>query len=85
MPDDAPGTVYGVVATGVAAQGELIREYQALVLQIAWGGDERLLGRLDRLPHQMEVSGAWSLFQRVEAVMTRSALDGAAIWSVQRA
>ena len=43
VPDDLPGTVYDVVASGGREHLELLREYHDLTLQMARSGDDGLL------------------------------------------
>ena len=75
VPDDLPGTVYDVVASGGREHVELLREYHDLSHQIARGGDGGLLRKLERVQHQIETSGAWHYHQRVETVIARTELD----------
>ena len=75
VPDDLPGTVYDVVASGGREHVELLREYHDLSHQIARGGDGDLLRKLERVQHQIETSGAWHYHQRVETAIARTELD----------
>ena len=75
VPDDLPGTVYDVVASGGREHLELLREYHDLTLQMARSGDDGLLKKLERVQHRLETSGAWLYHQRVETVIARTDLD----------
>ena len=75
VPDDLPGTVYDVVASGSQKHVELLREYHDLSHQIAKGDDDGLLRKLERVQHKIETSGAWHYHQRVEAVIAKTELD----------
>ena len=75
VPDDLPGTVYDVVASGGREHLELLREYHDLTLQMSRSGDEGLLKKLERVQHRLETSGAWHYHQRVETVIARTDLD----------
>ena len=75
VPDDLPGTVYDVVASGGREHLELLREYHDLTLQMSRAGDDGLLKKLERLQHRLETSGAWLYHQRVETVIARTELD----------
>jgi ATP-binding cassette subfamily F protein uup len=75
VPDDLPGTVYDVVASGGREHVELLREYHDLSHQIARGGESGLLRRLERVQHQIETSGAWHYYQRIKTVIARTELD----------
>jgi ATP-binding cassette subfamily F protein uup len=84
VPDDLPGTVYDVVASGSQEHIDLLHEYHELTiqLQIARGGDEGLMRRLEEVQHRIETCGAWHYHQRVEAVLARTELDGNACFKV---
>ncbi len=75
VPDDLPGTVYDVVASGGEEHADLLREYHELTLQIGRSGDDGLIRKLERVQHQIETSGAWHFHQRVETVIARTELD----------
>ena len=75
VPDDLPGTIYDVVATGGQEHVELLTEYHSLTLQIARGGDDGLMRRLEGIQHRIEASGAWHYHQRVERVIQEAELD----------
>jgi ATP-binding cassette subfamily F protein uup len=76
VPDELPGTVYDVVASGGREHLELLREYRELTLLISRSGDEGLLKRLERVQHRLETTGAWHYHQRVETVIARTDLEG---------
>jgi ABC transport system ATP-binding/permease protein len=75
VPDDLPGTVYQVVASGCREHVELLREYHDLSHRIARGEDGSLLKHLERVQHRIETSGAWHYHQRVETVIGKVQLD----------
>ena len=75
VPDDLPGTVYDVVASGGEEHADLLREYHELTLLIGRTSDDSLLRNLERIHHQIETSGAWDFHRRVEAVIARTDLD----------
>ena len=75
IPDDLPGTVYDVVASGGREHLELLRDYHDLTLQMARSGDDGLLKKLERVQHRLETSGSWLYHQRVETVLARTDLD----------
>lgn len=79
LPQDIPqgptGTVYDVVASGGREHAELLREYHELTFRITGSGNSDLLGKLERVQHRIEVSGAWHYHQRVEKVIARTGLD----------
>ena len=75
VPDDLPGTVYDVVASGGEEHADLLREYHELTLQIGRNSHDGLIRKLERVQHQIETSGAWHFHQRVETVIARTELD----------
>ena len=64
VPDNLPGTIYDVVASGGREHLELLREYHDLTLQMSRSGDDSLLKKLERVQHRLETSGAWLYHQR---------------------
>ncbi len=78
VPDDLPGTIYDVVASGNREHQELLREYHDLALKLSRGADEGLLRKLEHVQHRLEASGAWHYHQRVETVLARTGLEGSA-------
>jgi ATPase components of ABC transporters with duplicated ATPase domains len=75
VPDDVPGTVYDVVATGGQEHVELLRDYHDLTLQITGNSDKGLLKKLEAVQHLIEVSGAWHYHQQVERAIAKAELD----------
>ena len=82
VSNDLAGTVYDVVASGGQDNLELLRQYHDLTLQLTPCGDDDLVKKLERVQHQMEVSGAWHFHQRIEAAITRTGLDKDAEFSL---
>jgi len=76
VPDDLPGTVYDVVASGNKEHVGLLSEYHNLTFQISHGGDDNLIKKLEVVQHHIETCGAWHYHQRVETVLARTELDG---------
>jgi len=58
VPDDLPGTIYDVVASGGREHMDLLREYHDLTLQMSGSGDDGLLKKLENVQHRLETSGA---------------------------
>lgn len=82
VPADLPGTVYDVVASGGREHLGLLREYHDLTLRIAGSEDEKLLGKLEKVQHELETSGGWRLHQRVQQVITRAELQENAVFTL---
>ncbi len=74
VPDNLSGTVYELVASGLAQQGKLLAEFHQISLHLAARDDPALHGRLDRISHQLELSGGWQVQQRVETVLSKMSL-----------
>jgi len=75
VPTGLEGTVFEVVSGGLGAQGELVRRYHQLSLQLASGRQDGVLDRLADVQHQLEAAGGWDTEQRVETVISRLSLD----------
>ena len=84
VPDDLPGTVYDVVASGSREHVDLLHEYHELTiqLQITHGADTGLMRKLEEVQHRIEACGAWHYHQRVETILARTELDGNARFKV---
>lgn len=76
VPDDLPGTVYDVVATGAINHLDLLKDYHDLTMQIAQHGNEDLLNKLEHVQHRLESSGAWNYHLQVEKILSRTGLAG---------
>jgi ATP-binding cassette subfamily F protein uup len=82
VPDDLPGTVYDVVASGCTDNARLLKEYHDITQRIARiETGERietgsLVEELSRVQHEIEASGAWHYHQHIESVIKRMELDG---------
>lgn len=78
VPDDVPGTVYDVVASGSPQNIGLLREYHQLTsaLQTSRGHDETLMKQLEEIQYKVEACGAWQYHQNVEKVLARTELNG---------
>ncbi len=75
VPEDLPGTVYDVVASGGREHMELLRKHQDLTQRITHSDAEDLLRKLEQTQRELETSGGWHHHQRVKAVISRSDLD----------
>ncbi|MCP3667973.1 MAG: ATP-binding cassette domain-containing protein [Gammaproteobacteria bacterium] len=75
VPSDLTGTVFQVVAGGLGELGELVQQYHQISVDLAHGGDEKLLDQLSRIQHDLEAADGWQTEQRVETVVSRLSLD----------
>ena len=78
VPDNLPGTVYDIVASGGQAHLELLRKYHDLSMQVAHHCGTAYLKELEEVQHQLESAGAWHFHQRVETVIDWCSLDAEA-------
>ncbi len=75
VPGDLAGSIFDLVAGGLAEQGKLLAEYHHVSRQLAARDEPALHAQLDQLTHQLELTGAWSVEQQVETVLSRMELD----------
>ena len=80
VPDDLPGTVYDVVASGGQEFIDRLQEYHELTLRIARQGEDKLIKKLENSQHKLETSGAWHYHQRVGMVIKMTGLDENALF-----
>ena len=75
VPANLAGTIYDLVAAGLAQQGKLLAEFHHISTELATRDDPALHGRLDRISHELELSDGWRVQQRVETVLSKMSLD----------
>ncbi|MDY0169728.1 MAG: ATP-binding cassette domain-containing protein [Thermoguttaceae bacterium] len=75
VPGDMAGSIFDLVAAGLAQQGKLLAEYHHVSRQLAACDEPALRAQLDELTHRLELTGAWHVEQRVETVLSRMGLD----------
>ena len=75
VPDDLPGTVYDVVASGGQVHLDILKHYHDLSMQVTINNDGRLLKKLEVVQHQLETTGAWNFHLQVETVISRTGLN----------
>ncbi len=73
VPDDQDHSVRELVAQGLGDLSELLTEHHRLSQALT---DDGALGRFEALNAEIEARGAWQLFQRVDAILSRLTLDG---------
>ncbi len=78
VPDNLPGTVYDIVASGGQAHLELLRKYHDLSMQVAHHCGTAYLKELEQVQHELEAAGAWHFHQRVETAIDWCSLDAEA-------
>jgi ATP-binding cassette subfamily F protein uup len=75
---DSRERVFDIVAGGLPDLGRLITAYHNAVTALDASGSQEDLQRVADLQHELEAAGGWQLEQRVETVLSRLGLDGAA-------
>jgi ATP-binding cassette subfamily F protein uup len=75
VPDDLPGTVYDVVASGGREHLDVLKRYHDLTIQVAKKNDGSSLKKLEIIQHQLETTGAWNFHLQVETVISRTGLN----------
>ncbi|MET0661182.1 MAG: ATP-binding cassette domain-containing protein [Steroidobacteraceae bacterium] len=75
---DSPESVFDVVAGGLPRVGALLVRYHEVAQRVAATHAEADLKRLSELQHELEALDGWRIEQRVETVLSRLRLDGAA-------
>jgi ATP-binding cassette subfamily F protein uup len=75
VPDNLPGTVYDVVASGGRDHLDILKHYHDLAIQVARKNDVSLLKKLQGVQHQLETTGAWNFHLQVEMVLSRTGLN----------
>jgi len=75
VPDELDGSIYDLVAAGLAEQGQLLAEFHHISIELATRDAPALHTRLDRISHELELSDGWRVQQRVETVLSKMGLD----------
>jgi ABC transport system ATP-binding/permease protein len=82
IPLETTGDVFDVVASGLADLGRLLSKYHHAAAELTHTPDptdaKAALRRLSDLQHELESNNGWELEQRVESVLAKLGLDGAA-------
>jgi ATP-binding cassette subfamily F protein uup len=75
VPQDARGTVFDVVASGLGQVGDLIKQYHHL-LEAVSHGDDKAFAEMEQVQKQLEDKDGWQLQQRVDTALSKLDLDG---------
>jgi len=75
VPEQLHGSVFEVVADGVGATAELIKQYHAATHALADDAGEAAMARFERIQHQLEAADGWRMEQQVESVISRMQLN----------
>ncbi|MDO4571645.1 MAG: ATP-binding cassette domain-containing protein [Planctomycetia bacterium] len=81
-PADLRGSVWDVVSHGSSEDRRLNASYQQLSLELASAYESEnlekarsLQDKMDRIQHELELSGAWEMQRKVESILQRTNLD----------
>ncbi len=75
VPEQLHGSVFEVVADGVGATAELIKQYHAAVVALGEDSGEAALAGLEQIQHRLEAADGWRMEQQVESVISRMQLN----------
>jgi ATP-binding cassette subfamily F protein uup len=69
VPADLPGSVYDIVAEGVGALSQTLRDWHHAATEAA--DDPQALKRMETLQQEIEAHNGWNLDQRISATLSR--------------
>jgi ABC transport system ATP-binding/permease protein len=69
------GTIFDLVALGLGDQGKIMTEYNHLNKIPETAQEPNSIQRREQLQHLLDMDDGWSLFTRVESVLSRTGLD----------
>ncbi len=75
VPEELDGSVYDVVAGGVASLAALLESFHRASEHVARSGDASSLEKLERIQSEIEAAGAWSLHEKVLKTIAELGLD----------
>ncbi len=75
IPPEIGGSIFDVVAGGLAGIGALLEEYHHLAVAMKHDADDAALRRLDTLHDNIEKEKGWLVNQKIETILTRLSLD----------
>jgi ATP-binding cassette subfamily F protein uup len=75
LPQHSAGTVYELVAQGLAETGKLLAAYHAVTHRLTHAYVESDLGELERLQHAIDAKNGWQFEQDIKTVLSRLELD----------
>jgi ATP-binding cassette subfamily F protein uup len=75
LPQKMPGTVYELVAQGLAETGQLLAQYHSLLQKLSDTHTQDDLLQLERLQQAIDAKNGWAFEQNIKTILTRLALD----------
>lgn len=70
VPDDITGSVFDVVASGLARVGEVLKHYHHVSLELVDDCSEQKMAELERIQHELEAMDGWSFSQQIETTIS---------------
>lgn len=80
VPQDLSGSVYDVVADGLAEMGELLRQFHHLSTQTD-NHDEVWMSKLESIQQKLEACNGWEFSQKIDNIISKLTLDASAEFS----
>ena len=80
VPQDLGGSVYDVVADGLAEVGALLSQYHQLSTQ-ADNHDEKWMAQLESTQQKLEACDGWAFSQNIDNIISKLTLDASADFS----
>lgn len=74
VPVGEDRTIYDVVAAGLGDVGTLLADYHHLSHEYASSHSDRIAKQIDRLQHELDITGGWDSGQMVDRILTRMSL-----------
>ncbi len=75
VPQDATGSVFDVVASGLGEAGTLIQQFHHLTQQLSNDSSDKLMHELQECQANLDRTEGWAINQRVESILTKMQLE----------
>ncbi|MDC3249433.1 ATP-binding cassette domain-containing protein, partial [Porticoccaceae bacterium] len=75
VPEDAQGSVFDVITQGLGAEGELVKRYHHLILELGTNPSDQTMRDLEECQSELDRVNGWDINQRVESIITKMDLD----------
>lgn len=70
VPNSLSGTIYDVIASGIAEQAALLSQYHQINLQLSTSFTHSLLDNLNKLQNELELTGAWQFKLKIDQIIS---------------
>ena len=78
VPAAVDDNIFDVVASGLGAQGDMLKEYHRLSDEFSKTHDNSLAEQLNTISGKIDAAGAWQIDRKIETVLSMFSLDGRA-------